>query len=234
MGSQTWGAELPQGDVTLLERALTPGETCEVLAGLWTPAHPGRYTLTWDMLCEGVSWFSARGSAPLCHEVEVVDDGARPLAPHFPGVPPVDQDGGPAPTAASRVVAVPPVRVLDTRDGSGLIDAPRGPIGSDDIVVLRLAGAAGVAPDAVGVICSVSVLQASYDGFVTVYPTDGTSGEAFPHVHFSADGRPVTNTTVSALGRGRGHGRLSLHLAPGPPGTSAQLIVDVSGYLVAD
>jgi len=233
-GSQTWGLEVPLGDVTLLERSLAPGESTEVLAGLWAPAQPGRYTLSWDMLCEGVAWFSSRGSAALRVDVEVVDSGRRPTAPHFVGVRPVGEEADPAPTPASRVIALPPVRVLDSRDGSGLADAPTGPLSSDDVVVLRLAGAAGVPPDAVGVFCTVTVLDADYAGFVTVYPTDGTSGRAFPHVHFSAGGNPVANTALSALGRGRGYGRLSLHLSAGPRGAGAHLVVDVSGYLVAD
>ncbi|MEJ7763943.1 MAG: glycosyltransferase [Acidimicrobiales bacterium] len=231
--SSSWGAEVPQGDVTLLERSLAPGEATELLAGLWTPAQPGRYNLTWDMLCEGVGWFSSHGAPGPHLEVEVADQGVRPRAPHFVDVPPVTEVANPAPTPSSRVVALPPVRVLDTRDGSGLVDAPEGPVGCDGVVVLRLAGFATVPPDAVGVICTVTVLEASYDGFLTVYPTDGSSGEAFPHVHFSADGRPVSNTVVSALGLGRGRGRCSLHLAPGPAGAGAQLLVDVTGYLVA-
>ncbi len=233
-GSPAWGLEVPVGDVTLLEHALAPGQSAEVLAGLWTPARPGKYTLTWDMLCEGVAWFSSRGVTPLRVDIEVVDEGRRPTAPHFIGVASADEAADPAPTAAGRVVAVPPVRVLDTRDGSGLPDAPRGPVTTDDVVVLRLAGAAGIAPHAVGVFCTVTVLDADYGGFVTVYPTDGTPGQAFPHVHFGGDGRPVTNTALTALGRGQGDGRLSLHLSPGPAGSGAQLIVDVSGYLVPD
>ncbi|MDP8936405.1 MAG: hypothetical protein M3O23_01500, partial [Actinomycetota bacterium] len=231
-GSATWGLEVPLGDVTLLERALAPGEATELLAGLWTPARPGRYTLTWDMLSEGVAWFSSRGAPPLRVDVEVVDGGARPRAPHFVGMPPLDEDDAAGPTPVSGVVALPPVRVLDTRDGSGLADAPRGPVAADGVVVLRLAGTAGFPPDAVGAVCTVTVLDGTYGGFVTVYPTDGTSGQAFPHVHFAAGGAPVANTTVSALGRGRGHGRLSLHLSPGPSGASAHLVVDVSGYLL--
>ncbi len=232
--SDAWGHEIPVGDVTLLERALAPGESAELLAGLWTPSHPGRYTLTWDMLCEGVAWFSARGSPGLSVDVEVVDRGTRPAAPHFVGAPPVDEPSDPAPTPVSRVVATPPTRVLDTRDASGVPDAPLGPVGADDVVVLRLAGTAGLPADAVGVICTVTVLDSNYGGFVTVYPTDGTAGEAFPHVHFGGDGRPAGNTAVSAFGRGRGRGRLSLHLSRGPAGAGAHLVVDVSGYLVPE
>ncbi|MBA3267330.1 MAG: hypothetical protein H0T70_03595 [Acidimicrobiia bacterium] len=232
--AQGWGAEIPLGDVTLLEHALAPGEDAEVLAGLWTPREPGRYTLTWDMLCERVAWFSSRGAAPLRVEVDVVDEGRRPTAPHFAGAAAVDEPSDPAPTPPGRIVALPPIRVLDTRDASGLVDAPLGPVRGDGLVVLRLAGSAGVADDATGVLVTVSVVGSNYSGFLTAYPTDGTTGEAFPHVYFGGDGRPASATVIVALGRGRGFGRLSLHLSPGPPGAGAQLIVDVGGYLVSD
>ncbi|HEX3393390.1 MAG TPA: glycosyltransferase [Acidimicrobiales bacterium] len=232
-----WGSELPLGDVTLLDHAVAPGDEAELLAGLWTPARPGRYTLTWDMLCERVAWFSARGAAPLRVEVDVVDEGPRPRAPHFAGVAPGvatdDAAARPGPTAPGRMVALPPIRVLDTRDGSGLADAPKGPVAADDVVVLHIAGAAGVPHHATAVVATVSVVDADYGGFLTAYPTDGTRGQAFPHLYFGAD-RPTSATVVTALGRGHGHGRLSLHLSSGPPRGGAQMLVDISGYLVPD
>ena len=230
--AEGWGAEIPLGDVTLLEHALAPGDEAELLAGLWTPREPGRYTLTWDMLCERVAWFSTRGAAPMRVEVDVVDEGRRPAAPHFAGAPVVDEPSDAGPTPPGRLVALPPVRVLDTRDASGLVDAPQGPIPGDGLVVLRLAGAAGIPDDATGVVVTVSVVDSGYSGFLTAYPTDGTTGQAFPHVYFGDDGRPASSTVISALGRGRGHGRLSLHLSPGPFRAGANLIVDVSGYLI--
>jgi hypothetical protein len=78
---------IPQGDITLLPQALRPGEVAEVVAGLWTPPEPGRYVLAWEALCERVAWFSDRGVEPLVVEVEVVDRGPRPAAPHFPPPP---------------------------------------------------------------------------------------------------------------------------------------------------
>ena len=232
--SAGWGVEVPQGDVTLLERALAPGEEAELVAGVWTPRHPGRYTLVWDMLREGVAWFSARGAAALRVPVEIADVGPRPSAPRFVGAAVADEPSEPGPTPAGRVVALPPVRVLDTRDATGVVDAPLGPVPADGVVVLRLAGVAGVPENAVGVLATVSVLNADYNGFLTAYPTDGTRGEAFPHLYFADDHRPVSATVISALGRGRGQGRLSLHLAAGPEGAGAQLLVDVAGYLAPD
>jgi hypothetical protein len=78
---------VPQGDISLLPQELAPGESAELIAGLWTPAEPGRYLLEWEALCERVAWFSDRGVPPLALEVQVVDRGERPRAPHFPGPP---------------------------------------------------------------------------------------------------------------------------------------------------
>jgi hypothetical protein len=78
---------VPQGDISLLPHALAPGDTAVIQAGLWTPREPGRYRLEWDMLCERVSWFSARDVAPLAVPVTVVDIGPRPGAPHFAPAP---------------------------------------------------------------------------------------------------------------------------------------------------
>lgn len=75
---------VPQGDITLLPEALVPGGEAELVAGLWTPAEPGRYRLEWEALCERVAWFSDHGVPALVHEAEVVDVGPRPRAPHFP------------------------------------------------------------------------------------------------------------------------------------------------------
>jgi peptidoglycan/xylan/chitin deacetylase (PgdA/CDA1 family) len=88
---------IPQGDVTLLPGALRPGEEASVVAGLWTPSEPGRYLLEWEALCERVAWFSDRGVAPLVHEVQVVDRGERPRAPHFPGPATIAPAAGKAP-----------------------------------------------------------------------------------------------------------------------------------------
>jgi hypothetical protein len=78
---------IPQGDISLLPEALPPGQVVELIAGLWTPPEPGRYLLEWEALCERVAWFSDRGVPPLVHQVNVVDRGERPRAPHFPGPP---------------------------------------------------------------------------------------------------------------------------------------------------
>jgi hypothetical protein len=82
---------IPQGDIALLPRPAAPGDQLEITAGLWTPAEPGRYVLEWEMLCEGVAWFSDHGAPPLAVTVDVEDLGTRPPAPHFPGQEPAPE-----------------------------------------------------------------------------------------------------------------------------------------------
>jgi peptidoglycan/xylan/chitin deacetylase (PgdA/CDA1 family) len=53
------------GARSALPRDVGPGETVTVNATLRIPAAPGAYTVVWDAVQEGVSWFSALGSPPL-------------------------------------------------------------------------------------------------------------------------------------------------------------------------
>ncbi len=49
-----------EGRRTPLPRSVAPGETIELTAVVGVPAHPGLYRLQWDMVEEGVCWFSDR------------------------------------------------------------------------------------------------------------------------------------------------------------------------------
>jgi hypothetical protein len=82
---------IPQGDIALLPRPCAPGEEMTITAGLWTPPQPGRYVLEWEMLGEGVAWFSDHGVPPLAVTVDVEDLGPRPRAPHFAGQEPAPE-----------------------------------------------------------------------------------------------------------------------------------------------
>lgn len=227
-----FGDEISMGDTSLLPNPVAPGEEVVVEAGLWTPRLPGRYRLTVELMREDDAWFSQHGVNPLILWVSVKSGDAPQATRHYVGRLPDDVDRDPSDPVPSLLVVRPSVRVLDTRDGSGLPDAARGPIGQDGLVVLRIGGAAGVVAHASGVTVMVTVLDADYHGWLAVFGTDGTKGEAFPVVHFADNRHPVTMTVTAALGVGRGHGRLSLHLSPGPVGATAQLLVDVCGYLL--
>lgn len=63
-----------------------------------------------------------------------------------------------------------PVRVLDTRDGTGVDGHRRGPLGRGQVFVLHVAGENGVPSDARAVLLNVTVTEADNSGFVTVFP----------------------------------------------------------------
>jgi hypothetical protein len=68
------------------------------------------------------------------------------------------------------LTAISPVRVLDTRDGTGVAGSRPGPLGRGDIVALHVSGVAGVPDDARAVLLNVTVTEAKGRGFVTVFP----------------------------------------------------------------
>jgi len=43
---------------TVLPRRICPGETVQMMGSLQVPTAPGTYTLKWDLVYEGVAWFS--------------------------------------------------------------------------------------------------------------------------------------------------------------------------------
>ena len=51
------------GERTLLVKDVKPGETADLSARVKLPSAPGTYRLKWDMVHEGVSWFSEKGVA---------------------------------------------------------------------------------------------------------------------------------------------------------------------------
>jgi hypothetical protein len=54
---------------TVLPRRVCPGETVQMMGSLKAPSTPGTYVLKWDMVQEGVTWFSSKGVAT--HDVTV-------------------------------------------------------------------------------------------------------------------------------------------------------------------
>jgi hypothetical protein len=54
-------APLYEGERTDLPYDVLPGDKVTVQATLKTPATPGTYTLQWDMVQEGIAWFSNQG-----------------------------------------------------------------------------------------------------------------------------------------------------------------------------
>lgn len=117
-----------------------------------------------------------------------------------------------------------PLRVLDTRTGTGL----SGTFASGQPRVFQVAGFLGIPSSAVAVTGNVTVTQQTSLGFVAVGPSVGSS--------------PATSTLNFPVGDNRangfsspldGLGRLSA-VFRGATGATTQLIVDISGYYVAD
>jgi hypothetical protein len=124
-------------------------------------------------------------------------------------------------SSSGRFVAVPPARLLDTRDGTGL---PRGPLaqvpGS-----LRVLGRSGVPGSGVGaVLMNVTAVAPTAPTFVTVYP----SGAARPLASNlnSLPGAVVPNMVLARVGA---DGNVMLHNHAG----NVDLVADVVGFFTA-
>lgn len=57
---------------TILPEDVPPGGSVEVFADLEAPSKAGEYRIEWDMVQEGVTWFSFRGTPPSKSELTVV------------------------------------------------------------------------------------------------------------------------------------------------------------------
>jgi hypothetical protein len=90
-----FGAVVWNGERTTLPGQVRPGQSVTLQATLKAPSTPGSYTLKWDLVHEGVTWFSQK-NVP-------TKDQAVTVNPGF---------GGPAPGWSSRVAALEGVKTL--------------------------------------------------------------------------------------------------------------------------
>lgn len=81
-----------------------------------------------------------------------------------------DVQGYFSPGAGVDFTPVSPLRVLDTRDGTGVDGQRRGPLGRGTVFRLHIGGTNGVPADARAVLLNVTVTEADGPGFVTAYP----------------------------------------------------------------
>jgi hypothetical protein len=120
---------------------------------------------------------------------------------------------------ARNVVPIAPIRVLDTRDGSGAPGAVLGPLPAGSSVTVELTEPLGIPGHAVGVVGNLCVRDGGQhsDGFVSLYFNDG--------------GNPTVNQVTMWLGPSEGvGGRVSLLLSDNHPGT-AELLLDLVAYV---
>lgn len=91
---------------TKLAADLQPGQSVQLQANLRFPSAAGTYTLRWDLVHEGISWFSGKGVAAAAKQIEV----SPFVAPFYGGAFIVDD----VPTTlAPKITTTVPVKVFN-------------------------------------------------------------------------------------------------------------------------
>jgi hypothetical protein len=130
-----------------------------------------------------------------------------------------DLDGYYTTELGSSFVAVSPVRMLDTRNGTGGYSSPVGPGG---VISLMITGADGIAATGVtAVVLNVTATDPTASSYVTVYP-DGTTRPTASNLNFTP-GETVPNLVVVPVGA---DGRIDFYNNSG----SVDLVADLAGY----
>jgi uncharacterized protein (DUF1501 family) len=125
------------------------------------------------------------------------------------------------PSAATGFVSLSPVRVFDTRDGTG---GRVGAVGPGEEWQLVLAGANGVPDDATAVAINTTAVDATAATFITAWPT-GTAKPFTANLNVIPN-QAVPNLVVGRIGPG---GRLSLYNNSG----HVHLVGDLVGYFTS-
>ena len=116
---------------------------------------------------------------------------------------------------------VDPVRILDTRDGTGVADRRIGPLGARQIIEVDVTGVGGVPDTGAGaVVLNVTVTEAAGPGYITVYPC-GDLRPVASNVNFLR-GVNVANQVTAKVGR---DGRVCMYAS-----SQTQLVADLSGW----
>jgi hypothetical protein len=127
----------------------------------------------------------------------------------------------PAPPAGALYAGTSPVRILDTRPGSGVCAGPCTPIGPGQTRDLDVVGLGGLPIDATAVVLNVTAVSPTAASHLSVFPT----GQAVPStssLNFGA-GEVVANHVTATVGLG---GAITLFNASG----QVHVVVDLAGY----
>jgi YVTN family beta-propeller protein len=125
-------------------------------------------------------------------------------------------------SAGSGFVAAGPVRVLDTRNGTGGIT---GPVGPRRTIMLRVDGVDGVPASGVtAVVLNVTATGPTANSFVTIYPDTMTQPRT-SNLNFSA-GETIPNLVIAPVSI---DGTISIFNDDG----SVNLVADLTGYYTA-
>lgn len=147
-----------------------------------------------------------------------------------------------ADSAPSSLVAISPVRVLDTRlsgfGGALAVNTPRllqitgtvPTVAADGVTVSNLAP---VPPGATAIVANVTAVTPSSTGFVSVRPGSATGIPTTSNLNFTLGDEVVPNSvTVEIPTTGTGAGQVELYFA-GAAGATTDLLVDIVGYYQA-
>jgi trimeric autotransporter adhesin len=120
-----------------------------------------------------------------------------------------------------------PIRILDTRPGSGTVDglaqgADRRPAGS--VTELTVTGRTGGPAAASAVVLNVTAVAPSGGGYLTVYPCGITRPEA-SNLNFAANSGAIANAVITTVGTS---GNVCIYTS-----TATQLLADLSAYVTA-
>lgn len=136
----------------------------------------------------------------------------------------VDVQGWYDAAGSSLLEPTDPVRILDTRDGTGGV--PVAPVGAGQSVDLTVTGgSSGVPTNATAVVLTVTAVHATATTDVRVYPTPSSPGTPPPQISSInlRSGQVVPNLVVAMVGAG---GSVRLYNSAG----SVDLVADLSGW----
>lgn len=114
-----------------------------------------------------------------------------------------------------------PVRVCDTRDGTG---GRTGPLGPGETMNVKIGGVGQIAADAIGVVANVTAVAPSQAHYLTVWPAG--AAQPFTSSVNGVPGRAVPNLVIGGIGD---DGNISIFNSHG----HVDVLVDVFGYIVA-
>ncbi len=136
-----------------------------------------------------------------------------------------------AASAPSSMVAITPVRVLDTRVDLGLV----GPLTSDAQSKLDVTDTAQspVPAGATAIVANVTVVSPTTLGFVSVRPGDATGLPATSNLNFLAGGVVPNSVTVELPTAGAAAGTIDLVFHGTDATATAHLLIDIVGYYQA-
>ena len=123
-------------------------------------------------------------------------------------------------TGGGLTSAITPVRVVDTRDGTG---TPAGRFGPCETRNVKVAGIAGIPADITGIVLNVTSAETDNGGYLTVWPT----GVAMPPSS-NVNWDPFRNTPNAVIVGVSRDGYVSIFNACGG---NATVIVDVFAYV---